>query len=204
MILPDTPKSPRRRFLKVLSTAAIALRTTSVFAAGRRMVKIAQFDPNGQRTTVVEMERVVKTDAEWKKLLTKEQFDIARRGSTEFPFTGKYNDNHADGLYHCICCSTVLFDSKTKFNSGTGWPSFWQPIAKENVTVNSDHSAGMVRDEVVCTLCEGHLGHVFDDGPKPTHLRYCMNSDSLKFVARGSQVDKSRPSSADNLKTSVR
>ena len=145
------------------------------------MVKIAEFDANGQRLRVVEVERIKKTDAEWRKQLTPEQYEVTRRKGTERAFTGKYAANHADGLYLCICCRTVLFDSKTKFESGTGWPSFWQPIAASHVRVASDDSHMMVRDEVLCARCGGHLGHVFDDGPPPTHLRYCMNSAALRF-----------------------
>ncbi len=171
----------RRLVLKLLAAGAPA---PLAFGATRKTVKIVEFDAAGVRTGVVEVEKVEKTDAEWKKQLGGEQFQIARQGGTEYPGSGKYNKNHEDGLYSCVCCNTVLFDSKTKFESGTGWPSFWQPIAKENVKVNRDESHGMVREEVVCSRCEGHLGHVFDDGPPPTHLRYCMNSASMNFVRR--------------------
>jgi peptide-methionine (R)-S-oxide reductase len=147
------------------------------------MVAIVEFDDAGNRKGVVQMERVEKSAAEWKKQLTPEQFEVTRRAGTERSFSGKLWDNHKDGLYRCVCCETALFDSKTKFESGTGWPSFWEPIAKENVRNLVDNSYG-VRTEVRCARCDGHLGHVFDDGPKPTHLRYCMNSASLTFHPR--------------------
>lgn len=122
-----------------------------------------------------------KTDAEWKKELTPEQYNILREKGTERAFTGKYWDNHEKGIYYCAACHQKLFDSETKFESGSGWPSFYQPISQSAVSVGTDTSYGMVRDEVVCSRCGGHLGHVFPDGPKPTGMRYCMNSASMVF-----------------------
>jgi methionine-R-sulfoxide reductase len=145
-------------------------------------MKVKIFNRRGQLVGPVEVARIVKTDAEWRAQLTPEQFQIARGKDTERPFCGTLLDNKIEGVYGCVCCGLPLFTSNGKFNSGTGWPSFFQPIAEENVTTHEDRSYGTIRTEILCARCDAHLGHVFDDGPGPTGLRYCVNSESLVFT----------------------
>jgi len=154
-------------------------------AGAPKMVTIIGFKDDGTRTTRESVARVVKSEDEWRKQLSPLAFEVTRRAATERPFSGDLLNVHDKGVFRCICCDNALFDSSTKFESGTGWPSFYQPIAKENVIETVDMSLGMTRTAVSCRLCEAHLGHVFDDGPKPTGLRYCMNSVSMRFAKAG-------------------
>jgi peptide-methionine (R)-S-oxide reductase len=182
----------RRNFIVGLGAAAVsaigykmwAFAANTPTAAKSGEVSIEKFSAAGKSEGVARVARVVKTDAQWRAQLSASAYTVARQAGTEFPFSGQYANNHADGIYHCVCCDLALFDSATKFESGTGWPSFWKPISELNVVKSSDSSLGMQRDAISCGLCDAHLGHVFDDGPKPTGLRYCMNSVSLHFATR--------------------
>jgi peptide-methionine (R)-S-oxide reductase len=189
----DSRKVTRRAFLAggVMAAAGAAHyslgRQPVVEASGAasqepKMVAVVNFSDDGKNLGKETVPQVVKTDAEWKAQLGRNSFDIARRADTEMAYTGATWNEHRKGVFRCICCNLALFSSSTKFDSGTGWPSFWAPLAKENVIQAGDNSLGMERTEVKCKLCNAHLGHVFPDGPPPTGLRYCMNSASMKFI----------------------
>ncbi len=189
----DDPSPLRRRgFIATAGAALVAMAwaltrrpaQAAVNATADGPVMIVPFTDAGVRLAPVSVPKVVKTDAEWKKQLDATEFVVARQEGTERPYSGSTWNLHDKGIYRCVCCATPLYDSETKFESGTGWPSFWQPIAEENISKVTDRSFLMVRTAVSCKRCDAHLGHVFDDGPKPTGLRYCMNSAAMKFVKR--------------------
>lgn len=177
----------RRQFLFAISSAAVfwATRSFAGIPPGSGKVTIMQFADDGKPLGHITLAKVYK-DAEWKKHLSPLAYHVTREQGTERAFSVPGYDNHQPGLYRCVCCDNALFDAKTKFDSGTGWPSFWQPIAPENVHEITDRTLGMTRTEVQCALCDAHLGHVFDDGPKPTGLRYCMNTVAMRFVPKHS------------------
>lgn len=173
----------RRQFLFAISGFALTLANRSYARTDDDKVVIEQFSNEGKSLGLVTLARL-KNNPEWKKRLSPLAYSVTREAGTEAAFSQPGYDNHQAGLYRCACCDTALFDAATKFDSGTGWPSFWQPISAHNVQQISDHQFGMERTEVRCALCDAHLGHVFNDGPKPTGLRYCMNTVALHFIPK--------------------
>lgn len=170
----------RRYFL----SSAIAVGTFT--ALSKLQAVPASFWQNGNHGSSEGIKKVTRTNEEWKRILTPEQYDVTRQKGTEAPYSSPLNEIHERGIFECVACELPLFSSKAKFDSGTGWPSFWQPLARENVREEVDNSLSETRTEVLCARCDSHIGHVFNDGPKPTGLRYCMNGVALKFVKSAS------------------
>jgi peptide-methionine (R)-S-oxide reductase len=191
-VLGERSATTRREFLVAAALLAggpvlLGLRRAGAGALAATLadpddVLIAEFSDAGARLRTVRVAKVVKPESEWRRQLSPLAFQVARRGDTERPFSGAYWDLHEKGIFRCVCCETALFSSAAKFDSGTGWPSFWQPIAKENVVTHPSRSSRGVESELTCPRCDAHLGDVFDDGPPPTGLRYCIDSVSLRFV----------------------